>query len=64
MVEVLSNVFNLMHNENPLNLVYVTHCSHDAEIAWALNALHYYEGDWQTAEPIPFNSSLRFEVVA
>jgi hypothetical protein len=28
-LEVLGNVFTLLHDENPLNLVYVTHCSHD-----------------------------------
>jgi hypothetical protein len=38
-LEVLQNVFNFLKEENPLNLAYVTHCSHDFQLSQMLSFL-------------------------
>jgi hypothetical protein len=61
-IEVLLNVNELLMQENPLNLLYVTHSTHDFQMTQALLALGYFH-EWHSAQPVSFNSSLRFEVL-
>ena len=63
-IETLSNVFNLLKEDNPINLVYITHCSHDIQIIQALSFLNYFPEIWDQTSPVFFNSSLRFEVMS
>ena len=49
-----------------MNLVYVTHATHDFQLTHALDSLNYFpeHGPWDKIEPLSFNTSLRFEVLA
>lgn len=59
-MEVLGNVLDLLVEDNPIDLVYVTQVTHDQEMVHLLSS---FSLDLQALDPVRFNSSIRFEVI-